>query len=106
MIDFEHQLNEEQFRIVTGADGPCLVLAGAGSGKTRAITYRTAYLLENGVKPENILNLLNFNPKWQISGSRLIINVEDLGVHWLDVLRENVKQLKGTIKREGIGVRD
>ena len=59
MIDFQKELNPQQLDVVLNADGPCLVLAGAGSGKTRTITYRVAYLLEKGVNPENIL-LLTF----------------------------------------------
>ncbi len=62
MIDFKSELNNEQYRVVTEGDGPCLVLAGAGSGKTRTITYRVAYLLERGVPAEHIL-LLTFTNK-------------------------------------------
>lgn len=62
MIDFAAELNSEQLAVVQNGDGPCLVLAGAGSGKTRTITYRVAYLLEKGVKPEHIL-LVTFTNK-------------------------------------------
>lgn len=62
MIDFQKELNEEQLAVVLRGDGPCLVLAGAGSGKTRTVAYRVAYLLEKGVQPENIL-LVTFTNK-------------------------------------------
>ena len=62
MIDYRKELNEQQYRVVRTIKGPILVLAGAGSGKTRTLTYRVNYLIEQGVSPKNIL-LLTFSNK-------------------------------------------
>jgi DNA helicase-2/ATP-dependent DNA helicase PcrA len=52
---YKQELNDEQFRAVTAPPGAALVVAGAGSGKTRVITYRVAYLIEQGVAPQRIV---------------------------------------------------
>src|SRR5438270_12160521 len=51
---YREELNEEQFAVATAPAGAALVIAGAGSGKTRAITYRVAYLVEHGVAPARV----------------------------------------------------
>ena len=73
-IDFRADLNDEQYAAVTAEPGPALVLAGAGSGKTRTLTYRVAYLLHQGVQPNEIL-LLTFTNK---SAREMLERVEDL----------------------------
>ena len=61
-IRYEEQLNLSQLQAVKTTEGPLLVIAGAGSGKTRTLTYRVAHLVENGVSPASIL-LLTFTRK-------------------------------------------
>jgi DNA helicase-2/ATP-dependent DNA helicase PcrA len=56
---YQSSLNEQQFQVATAPDGAALVIAGAGSGKTRTLIYRLAWLVHRGVKPESIL-LLTF----------------------------------------------
>jgi len=73
-IDFKNELNEDQYRAVTAPFGPALVLAGAGSGKTRTLTYRVAFLLEQGIPPEAIL-LLTFTNK---ASKQMLERVEEL----------------------------
>ncbi len=61
-IDYAQELNPAQLAAVTAPPGPALVIAGAGSGKTRTLIYRVAFLLEQGIAPERIL-LLTFTNK-------------------------------------------
>ena len=61
-VNYEAELNPQQLEVVVAGDGPVLVIAGAGSGKTRAIVYRVSWLLESGIHPSEIL-LLTFTNK-------------------------------------------
>src|SRR3954452_8286170 len=73
-IDYARELNEQQLAAVTALPGPSLVIAGAGSGKTRTLTFRVAYLLEQGIPPERIL-LLTFTNK---AAKEMMRRVKDL----------------------------
>lgn len=73
-IDYARELNAQQLAAVTAPEGPALVIAGAGAGKTRTLTYRVAWLIEQGVPPDRIL-LLTFTNK---AAKEMMRRVEDL----------------------------
>jgi DNA helicase II / ATP-dependent DNA helicase PcrA len=73
-VKYDELLNSEQLDVVMAGDGPLLVIAGAGSGKTRALTYRVSRLIEDGVEPSEIL-LLTFTNK---ASREMLSRVEEL----------------------------
>jgi DNA helicase-2/ATP-dependent DNA helicase PcrA len=73
-VHYSEELNDEQLEVVMAGEGPMLVIAGAGSGKTRALTYRVSRLIEDGVDPSDIL-LLTFTNK---AAREMLSRVEQL----------------------------
>ncbi len=75
-IDYQELLNKAQYEAVTSINGPHLVIAGAGTGKTRTLVYRVAHMIERGIAPESIL-LLTFTRKAAIEMMRRASEVLD-----------------------------
>jgi DNA helicase II / ATP-dependent DNA helicase PcrA len=73
-VQYESELNSEQLEVVMAGEGPMLVIAGAGSGKTRTLTYRVSRLIEDGIDPSEIL-LLTFTNK---ASREMLSRVEQL----------------------------
>jgi DNA helicase-2/ATP-dependent DNA helicase PcrA len=82
-IAFDQELNPQQLAVVQSGDGPVLVIAGAGSGKTRTLTYRVAYLIEQGIDPYRILLVTFTNKAAREMLSRVAALVpSDIGKLW------------------------
>lgn len=80
--NFEKELNEEQLKVVLSKGGPSLVIAGAGSGKTRTLIYRVAKLVDDGVPPASILlvTFTNKAAKEMLSRVERLLSVDSKGV--------------------------
>ena len=105
-IDYQAALNDEQRAVALHPRGPLLVLAGAGSGKTRALTYRVARFIDDGIPPERIL-LLTFTNR---AGNEMIRRVSELcGAESLRVLGGTFHHVGNVLLRkhaESIGYGD
>ena len=82
MLDIINGLNDRQKQAVFHFDGPCMVLAGAGSGKTRVLTNRIGCLIDGGVRPDSILAITFTNKAAQEMRARVTRLIPDYSGHW------------------------
>ncbi len=82
--DFENALNPEQYAAATAGDGPALILAAAGTGKTQTLVYRVAFLVSKGVLPERILLLTFTNRAAQemLARASALVSDDAIGMPW------------------------
>jgi DNA helicase-2/ATP-dependent DNA helicase PcrA len=101
-LDLQHKLNPEQYRAASIIDGPLLIIAGAGSGKTRTVTFRIANMLESGIPQSSILALTFTNKAAkemadrvrEITGRRLTnLTVSTFHAFGVQVLRHSIDKL-------------
>ena len=101
-FDYQAELNPEQYEAVSSIDGPVLIIAGAGSGKTRVITFRMAYMLDKGVPQSQILALTFTNKASremaervkELTGKKLqMLTVSTFHAFGVKILREDIQRL-------------
>ena len=101
-FDYERELNPEQYEAVSSIEGPVLIIAGAGSGKTRVITFRMAYMLDKGIPQSQILALTFTNKAAkemaervkELTGKKLqMLTVSTFHAFGVKVLREDIHRL-------------
>jgi DNA helicase-2/ATP-dependent DNA helicase PcrA len=100
--DYQAELNPEQYAAVSSIDGPVLIIAGAGSGKTRVITFRMAYMLDKGIPQSQILALTFTNKAAremaervkELTGKKLqMLTVSTFHAFGVRILREDISRL-------------
>ena len=95
-VQYQEELNPQQCEVVMAGDGPILVIAGAGSGKTRTVTYRVLRLLEKGVPPSQIL-LLTFTNK---AAREMLQRVAALGAGGVPLLGGTFHHVRNRVLRK------
>ena len=101
-FDYEAELNPEQYKAASSIEGPVLIIAGAGSGKTRVITFRMAYMLDKGIPQSQILALTFTNKAAremaarvkELTGKKLqMLTVSTFHAFGVKILREDISRI-------------